>query len=264
MTTRRRQAWRIARVAAYLAIISRIATAQQIGPNDSTVIAGKVVRGETAMPLVGAIVDVMGLGTMRTDSTGAFRFVGAPPGTMMVRATAIGFRPSLKMISLRAGETMRLTIALEVAAQELARVTVREDSSLTPSVRSDPTGFEARRRNQTGGLYIVAADIEKKHVVETEQVFHGIPSMYVDTGGIVVVNRGVNSTRDLEKKGDQFYHCIGAQVFIDGTPMPQPFNINQVALDRIRAIEVYRGPANTPSTLRSTRTNCGTIAIWTK
>jgi len=46
--------------------------------------------------------------------------------------------------------------------------------------------------------------------------------------------------------------------------MPQPFNINQVALDRIRAIEVYRGAATTPPSLRSAKTNCGTVAIWTK
>ena len=247
-----------------LAAIARVGTTQQIARTDSTSIAGRVVRGESSSPLAGAIVDIMGLGTARTDSAGAFRFDGVPAGTLMVRTTMIGFRPSLKMVSVRSGEAMRLTIALDVTPQELAGVIVREDSSLTPSGVSDPTGFDARRRNQTGGLYIVAAEIEQKHLHETEQLFHGMPSMYVDTGGIVVVNRGVNSTRDITKGGDQFYHCIGAQVFVDGTPMPQPFNINQVALDRIKAIEVYRGAATTPSTLRSTRTNCGTVAIWTK
>jgi len=231
---------------------------------DSTSIAGTVVRGESATPLVGAVVDLMGFATVRTDSAGAFRFGGITAGTLMIRTTMIGFRPSLKMVSIRAGETLRLTVTLDAAPQELARVTVREDSSLTPSGVSDPTGFDARRRNQTGGTYLVAADIERRHLHETEQLFHGMPSMYVDTGGIVVVNRGVNSTRDITKGGDQFYHCIGAQVFVDGTPMPQPFNINQIALERIRAIEIYRGAATTPSTLRSTRTNCGTVAIWTK
>lgn len=244
--------------------VARRAPAQQAARPDSISIAGRVVRGESSTPLVGAVVDIMGFVSARTDSAGAFRFDGLPAGTLMVRTTMIGFRPSLKMVSVRPGEAMRLTVTLDAAPQELTRVTVREDSSRTPSGVFDPSGFEARRRNQTGGTYILAADIEAKHLHETEQLFHGMPSMYVDTGGIVVVNRGVNSTRDITKGGDQFYHCIGAQVFVDGTPMPQPFNINQVALERIRAIEIYRGAATTPSTLRSTRTTCGTVAIWTK
>lgn len=260
----RRSCSRAAQLAAVLVIATATARAQETRPTDPTSVSGMVLHGEPAAPVAGATVEIMGVGVARTDSTGAFRFTGLTAGTLLVRTTMIGLRPSLKIISLRAGEEMHLTITLDVAAQELARVTVREDSSLTPSLLSDPTGFNARRRNATGGLYIVAADIAKKHLVETEQLFHGIPTMYVDTGGIVVVNRGVNSTRDLEKKGDQFYHCIGAQVFVDGVPMPQPFNINQVALDRIGAIEVYRGAATTPPSLRSTRTTCGTVAIWTK
>jgi len=240
------------------------ARAQQARTVKSTSVVGTVARAATSAPIVGASVELIGIGSVRTDSAGTFRFVDVPAGTLMLRTTMIGLRPSLKVLSLGATEEIHLTVTLDAAVQELPAMTVREDSSRTPSLLSDPTGFDARRRNATGGLYILAADIEKKHLVETEEIFHGIPSIYMDTGGIVVVNRGVNSTRDLERKGDQFYHCIGAQVVLDGAPMPQPFNINEVSLDRIRAIEVYRGAATTPAPLRTLKTNCGTIAIWTK
>jgi len=32
----------------------------------------------------------------------------------------------------------------------------------------------------------------------------------------------------------------------------------------IRGIELYRDPGTTPPELRSDKTNCGTLAIWTK
>jgi hypothetical protein len=260
---RPRMLWPLAQLVAPL-FIAPLAGAQSGRSGDSASLSGTILSGTVARPIVGASVEVVGVTTVRSDSVGAFRFSVVPVGTLMLRTTMIGFRPSLKMISIRAGEEMHLTITLDATAQELARVTVREDSSRSVSLLSDPTGFDARRRNATGGLYIVAADIEKKHLLATEQLFHGVPSMYVDTGGIVVVNRGVNSTRDITKGGDQFYHCIGAQVLVDGVAMPQPFDINQVALDRIRAIEVYRGAATTPAALRSIKTTCGTVAIWTK
>jgi hypothetical protein len=46
--------------------------------------------------------------------------------------------------------------------------------------------------------------------------------------------------------------------------MPQPFNINTVPPMDIRGIEIYSGPATTPTRLRSPKTVCGTVAIWTK
>jgi len=87
----------------------------------------------------------------------------------------------------------------------------------------------------------------------------------VDTGGIIVIKRGEISLRDIYgPEGDQFFHCIGAQVIVNGVEMPQPFNINLVAPSDIRGIEIYSGPASTPTRLRSPKTVCGTVAIWTK
>jgi hypothetical protein len=87
----------------------------------------------------------------------------------------------------------------------------------------------------------------------------------MDTGGIVVIKRGENSLRDVYGPGgSQFFHCIGAAVFVDGVEMPQPFNVNTVNVSAIRGIEIYKGPATTPVALRSPKSACGTVAIWTK
>jgi len=63
---------------------------------------------------------------------------------------------------------------------------------------------------------------------------------------------------------DQFIDCVGVQVFVDGAMMPQPFDVNTIPPPRIKSIELYRGPATTPLELRSPKTVCGTLAIWTR
>jgi hypothetical protein len=122
------------------------------------------------------------------------------------------------------------------------------------------SGFDERRRHATAGVYLSAADIERKHQIDAEDIFRGIPFMMVDTGGIVVIKRAEISFLDYHPKPA----CAGAQVILDGVQMPQPFDIRQIEPSRISGIEVYYGPATTPSLLRTSHTICGTIAIWTK
>lgn len=233
------------------------------GPVGATIVGS--VLGSGNRPLPGVAVEIVSFGHTITDSAGAFRFEAIPVGQWLVRATKLGFRPSLKMVPTAAGDTIRVSIALESAAQELGPVVVNADS--TYSALTDPSGFEQRRRRATGGIFIVASDIAKKHLVETEQIFHGLPFVTVDTGGIVVIKRGEISLRDIYLTGkdvNQFNMCIGAQVIVDGVLMPQPFNVNSVELRRIRAIEIYTGLASTPASLRGPKTVCGTVAIWSK
>jgi carboxypeptidase family protein len=238
-----------------------IARAQGSG---SIAVTGAILD-ENKLPIVGAVVDVLSVGRVRTDSTGAFRLSQVPPGTLIVRATMIGFQPVMKLVTAAAGEELHLGITMLHASQQLATVVVREDSATT--LLSDPTGFDGRRRSSNGGHFLVAEEIEKMHVTETEQLFHGIPTAQVDTGGIIVIKRGEISLRDIYLSGkdvNQFNMCIGAQVLLNGVAMPQPFNINTVPLYNIRGIEIYSGPATTPTSLRSPKSVCGTVAIWTK
>lgn len=223
------------------------------------------VTGASRSPVADATVEVVSIGQFRSDSAGAFRIEGLPAGTLMVRVTRLGFAPALKLVTTRAGEVLRIDFVLAPTAQKLDAVVVQADSE--PRVIDDPTGFDRRRRAGKGGIYLVGSEIERRHAIATEQLFRGMPSIHVDTGGILVLERGAISLRDFylpQKDRDQFHTCIGMQVFVDGVAMPQPFDINTIAPSRIRAIEVYHGPATTPSELRSPKSACGTVAVWTK
>ena len=70
----------------------------------------------------------------------------------------------------------------------------------------------------------------------SEQLGTLIPDVRVDTGGIILVARGVVSYKDIltRRSGTNDSHdlqltdCVGVQVFVDGAMMPQPFNVNNV------------------------------------
>lgn len=238
-------------------------TARFAGAQQPAWITERVIGPDSA-PVLGARVELLSVGEQRTDSAGTVRFAGLPVGTFMLRTTMIGYRPVLTMATALSGEGVAVTVRLVRVAEQLAPVVVRADSS---STRLDPTGFDERRRHANGGHYIVAQDIERTFNTQTEQLFHGIPAVQMDTGGIVVIKRGEMSLRDIylsHKDVDQFHMCIGAQVIVNGAMMPQPFNINEIPIHSIRGIEIYIGPATTPSALRSPKTVCGTVAVWTK
>lgn len=231
----------------------------------SAEIAGHVLATDGS-PVAGVAVSLIGVSDAESDSSGAFRFPTLPPGTYFLRATRIGAKPVLKNVTIRAGDLVRVDISLSSNAQELTAVVVRADSALT--ALSDPTGFQ--RRLRTGqGVFMTGEEIERRHATRTEHLFLGVPSVSVDTGGIVLITRGIISYKSMLFRSKtqfdaQLLDCVGVQVFVDGAQMPQPFDVNTVDTHSIKGIELYRGPATTPPELRSPKTVCGTLAIWTR
>jgi hypothetical protein len=211
-------------------------------------------------------VSLLGVSDVVTDSSGVFRFASLSPGTYFLRATRLGNTPVLKNITVAANERVRVEITLNPIVHQLTAVVVRADSTVT--ALNDPTGFERRRRTEQG-VFMTEEQIERRRAINTEQLFLAVPNVKVDTGGIVLIDRGVISYKALlfsspTPFGAQFIDCVGVQVFVDGAMMPQPFDVNTIPPQRIKAIELYRGPATTPLELRTPKTVCGTLAIWTR
>src|SRR5258706_3030774 len=127
------------------------AIAGQLGGQATTPIPTKVtgtVLDTAQLPVSGAIVELLSLGQMRTDDGGAFRFVGVPAGSVVLHVAKIGFQPVMKVIALAGGDSVDLDVTLKPGIYQLATVVVHRDSSYVS--RSDPTGFDRRRRNGRG------------------------------------------------------------------------------------------------------------------
>src|SRR5205807_619452 len=133
-----------------------------------------------------------------------------------------------------------------VAAQESTRAdSTRKSAQALPTVSveakaaPDPYGFNERRRNSTGGIFLTEADIALRHAFRAEQIFRGIPTIVVDTGGLIWVDRGRISYRDyfLKKQDLQGAStCVGAQILVNRVEMAMPFSINEIDPGSIHAI----------------------------
>ena len=232
------------------AIVGRL-SGQSTTPS-ATKITGTVL--DTAqLPVSGAIVELLSLGQTRTDDGGAFRFVGVPAGSVILHVAKIGFQPVMKVIAVAGGDSVDLDVTLKPVIYQLATVVVHRDSSYAS--RSDPTGFDRRRRNGLGH-YIAADEIAQKHFTETSHLLRAIPGVSVRSDGVVSIDRG-----QLTLVGSR---CGGVSVQVDGVRMPDDFSVNLIPISAVRGVEVYSGPATTPQELVTSRTVCGTVVIWTR
>lgn len=222
----------------------------------ATVTLKGVITDAAHHPVAGATASVLSIGAVRTDTAGHYYLNDLPFGPLILRVSMIGYRPVMKLIQAKVGETIELPITLDPAGRELPTIVVTETGSLDSL--HDVTGFTQRRLRATGGHFLGPLEIEKarEHVIETSQLFREMAGVAVNNDGTVRAQRGLVSIRSDG--------CFAMQIFVDGVAMPASFSTNEIPVHEIRAVEVYSGPATVPAQFRTLRTVCGTIAIWTR
>ena len=214
-----------------------------------------IVTAAGAAPLGGVDVEVLGVATTRTDSTGAFHLRDLPAGSHLLRFRRIGLEVHIESVSLEPGQRVTRDVQMTRAAQMLAEVVVRE---------AIDRATEARR-GAGHGAFVTESDIERMHATRTDQLLRTIPGLRVEPRGgagvAIVADRGVRSIAEVMGKDGR---CDGVQVLIDNVAVAQPFDPNQIPPASIRLMEFYQGPATTPAALRTSKVACGTLAIWTR
>ncbi|MGH7533693.1 MAG: carboxypeptidase regulatory-like domain-containing protein, partial [Gemmatimonadales bacterium] len=112
-------------------------------------IAGKVHDAVTGRPLIGAVVRLQGGESVRTDTGGVFRIREVHPGWWTVSVAQIGFTPVTRdSLQVRAGEVLRLEVAMSSVAIRVADIGITVDHDLL----LDPLAPAATQR-------ITAADL---------------------------------------------------------------------------------------------------------
>ena len=237
-----------------------VAAAQQPPRNGNATIVGRVI--DTAdRRIAHATVEVVGGSSVVTDTNGVYQLLGLASGTFIVRVKRLGYVPVIKVLTIAAAEAIRLDVELMPTAQQL-------DTIATYARRFDVSGFEERRRNNEGGMFITESEIDKRAPMLNQDLFAKVPLVKVGDGGVLThvgalsPNTGSPFPPSLNKAASS--RCSSMQVFVNGDHVADGFSVNTVPPSNIVGIEVYRGPATTPSQFRSFGTNCGTVVIWTK
>jgi TonB-linked SusC/RagA family outer membrane protein len=111
--------------------------AGSVGAQTTGTVAGRVFDSSTQQPIVGATVSVADRGGL-TNTTGQFVITGVPAGTHRVRVQQIGYAEFTREVTVTAGETVTLDIAMESEAIGLGELVVT--SSYTRQEERDLTG----------------------------------------------------------------------------------------------------------------------------
>ena len=136
-------------------------------------IAGTVTAGETATPLVRAVVSVTGTRlTAETDPSGRYVIGSVPVGTQRLRARMLGYAPADTSVVVVEGQEAVVNFQLRAQAIELEAVVA--------------VGYgEKRRENLTGAVTSIGSEpLESRPITNTLAAIQGvIPGVVVERSG---------------------------------------------------------------------------------
>ena len=86
-------------------------------------ITGTVVDSATSQPVANARVSIVGTAILTgTNADGQFSIGNAPVGTHTLRFTRIGFAPTTRTVTVGAGATSQVNVAMKAQAEQLKPV----------------------------------------------------------------------------------------------------------------------------------------------
>ena len=252
-----------------------------------TLIRGTVRADSTLTAIHGAFVMLMGVdgsavASAVSGSDGGF-LLHAEPGRFLLHVRRVGYSPTVtpEFELPAAGTGVELTVLLPQDALVLDTVAVEGEAE--PFAPGPLRGFYERKR-RGWGLFLTREEIEAKNPGQATDIFRNMAGVRVVSKGgrqwsIRMVRAGASlgalmaractgsgcpDPRDVEvEPGKQ--KC-DVNVYIDGALLRAgPGTINQMVFaSDVEAVEVYRGPAETPADFLSSNSRCGVIVIWTK
>jgi hypothetical protein len=222
-------------------------SAAQTAPDSTASLVGEVQGAMTGDPAVGAIVFLRRAdrGAI-TDSAGAFRIDSIAPGpdTLAIRYPGIDIQSTA--MEFEAGTISRATFLL---AERLFQVADLEVEIKRLSV--DEREFDRRRR--TGqGIFITREEMLERAANLPSDALRNIPRVVVSVygiGGQIVTIGGYQAS------------ACRPRYMVDGTLMDEAFELDDVRIDDIELIEIYRGPSEVPTRYKQETNRCGLIVI---
>ncbi|HXI64540.1 MAG TPA: SusC/RagA family TonB-linked outer membrane protein [Gemmatimonadales bacterium] len=224
-------------------------------------VAGRVTDQASGQPLGGARVTVAGTSLItQTNADGRYTVSRVPIGQATVRANAVGFGAQSRTVTVNAGETTVVDLALTLAPYSLEEVVVtstgdqakKEVGNAITTIRADSLVATRPITNMNDLLVAKVAGVQL------------LPSPLTGGGGRV----RIRGTTSLSLSNEPVYIIDGirmesavgsSSIGIGGTI---PSRVNDINPEEIESFEVVRGPS--ASTLYGTDAANGVIVIKTK
>ena len=222
-------------------------------------IRGAVIEANGGGPLATADVAIIDgrdslILRVHTDSSGLFSSALPRAGVYSLRVEKIGYRTQhTATFEIGPSEVLELRIVISIEAVPLTPIEV------TARYRVSRVHPDFERRVEWGrqsgfGHFITREEIEATALVRTSSMLMQVPSIRVvhARDGTVYLGAPARGT----------YNCRPA-VFLNGMEISQAFGLDELSLDQIEGIEVYRSPAEIPIELARPDV-CAVVSFWTR
>lgn len=221
-------------------------------------VAGRVLDNGSDAPVLGVLVELRterggDSGSALTDSLGAFRLEVPGPGIFRLRATRIGYQ-RVESPGFEVGEAEQVEADLRISASAVLvePLTITSRPEPPRSRYLETVGFYERER-RSSGTFVRRDRVDRANVSRLSDFLSDLP------GVRKVVVRGV-SMITLNRQ----WACP-PQVMLDGHPLVESIRIDDIiSLRAIEALEIYRGPSETPAEYGYRERGCGMVVIWTR
>ena len=218
-----RLAWLLALVAVPLAASSQV-------------LSGTVSDADSGAPLSGVNVTLSGteLGAA-SDLQGRFQIGDLPPGTYEVRASFVGYQRVSRSVTIRAGATTRVDLALVPAGASLDGVVVEGRAANLVGIAT------AASQGRVG-----RAELEPRPLLRVGEVLETIP------GTIVTQHSGSGKANQFFLRGFNLDHGTDFAASLEGVPMNLPthahgqgyLDLNSLIPELIEEVAFEKGPQN--------------------
>lgn len=227
-----------------------------------------IVTDTLLVPLDRADITVLSTSLrIETGPSGHFRIIEMPAGQYLVIVRHIGFRPVSGIIEVAAGDTVRLSYALErsrsLSMLDTTRITERRPTERRlPNLPMLIAEFEGRR-SQGIGQFITEKEIAKQGSVfatEILRTFRGMRIIPNDHGGWMALSAHVVGSLIDGGSGPCY-----TEVFVDGVRTPVPANLDLLPSPKeIVGVEFYDAMGTVPPEYSRYGVGCGVLLIWTR
>jgi Carboxypeptidase regulatory-like domain/TonB-dependent Receptor Plug Domain len=194
--------------------------------------------------------------TVRTDSSGAFRFAEVPGGPYLVSFRKLGFEEAFRTVVAAGSKEAALRVVLTPYAQQLAAVMVSGRRVTYPVRLRDPY----LRMSRSAGSFFTREQIDSLFPLDVSSLLVRVPGIRVRSGAIEFARcteLGTNSQR--------------VQVWVDGhrwTNYSSGGDLDVRAFEALRdirpssiqLIEIYEGPSRIPPDFLDDA--CAVILVW--
>ena len=231
-----------------------------LSPLVAQTIKGKLLAQGTDTPIpLGRVMMFTEAGdsvaTTFTDDSGEFSLSSPMPGGFLLAAAALGHAESWAGV-FELGADAEMTVEFRLSPQPITLEGLIVSGQKVQAPALVRNGFYERLQRGFGH-FITPADLEDSFAVQTQDLFYRMGRIRVVYGGIGgdrVVMRGPGGNCSPR------IYLDGMRVSLNGMPMNALVPINTLT-----AVEVYRGPAETPiEYLGVGQDLCGAIVFWTK